>query len=250
MNPSLRLIPVLDIQRDEVVRGVGGRRSEYRLVESYLTESTEPFDVAEALVREFAPTEIYIADLDAIVGETPSSGWRAAIRQLPVKIWLDAGVRCAADVGPLLDGGIDGVVLGLETLDGSEVFETLSGRFDPSRLIFSLDMRGGCLLGDWRRWHAKDERDWPTIVNRVAASGIRRLIVLDLHHVGEGRGVGTEGMCRAIAELHSELEIICGGGVRNVADLRKLQECGAAGALVASALHDGRIKPGDWPTMF
>jgi phosphoribosylformimino-5-aminoimidazole carboxamide ribotide isomerase len=37
--------------------------------------------------------------------------------------------------------------------------------------------------------------------------------------------------------------IYAGGGVRDDADLRALESAGAAGALVATALHEGRITP-------
>src|SRR5262249_61384230 len=67
----MRLIPVLDVRDSMVVRGVGGRRSEYRPVVSRLTSSTAPLDVARALVDSFHPRELYLADLDAIGGAGP-----------------------------------------------------------------------------------------------------------------------------------------------------------------------------------
>ena len=49
-----------------------------------------------------------------------------------------------------------------------------------------------------------------------------------------------------IGELHAafgDLELLAGGGVRTVDDLRALDAAGAAGALVATALHRGVIGP-------
>jgi hypothetical protein len=37
------------------------------------------------------------------------------------------------------------------------------------------------------------------------------------------------------------LQIVAGGGVRSAADLRSLSAAGCDAALVASALHDGRL---------
>ena len=39
------------------------------------------------------------------------------------------------------------------------------------------------------------------------------------------------------------MEVFAGGGVRDLADLGRLRQCGVAGVLVASALHDGRLRP-------
>jgi len=49
-----------------------------------------------------------------------------------------------------------------------------------------------------------------------------------------------------ITELHAAfpgLELLAGGGVRDAGDLRALADAGAAGALVATALHRGVIGP-------
>ena len=59
---------------------------------------------------------------------------------------------------------------------------------------------------------------------------------------GSGSGAGTD--VGLIAELHAafgDLELLAGGGVRDVEDLRALRDAGAAGALVATALHSGVI---------
>src|SRR5436190_376794 len=72
--------------------------------------------------------------------------------------------------------------------------------------------------------------------------GVRELLVIDLARVGSGSGPPL----RAVAELAAalpELAIYAGGGVRDDHDLRALQSAGATGALVATALHEGRITP-------
>ena len=49
-----------------------------------------------------------------------------------------------------------------------------------------------------------------------------------------------------MAELVAALpgvSIYAGGGVRDDPDLRALEAAGAAGALVATALHEGRVTP-------
>src|SRR5947209_16760035 len=104
-----------------VVRGVGGRRNEYRPVQSRLTNSCDPVDVARAFVDKFRPRRLYLADLDAIGGA--SSAWvlYRDIRQLGVELWVDAGVRSAEEAVALAEAGVEGVVCGLETLPGPGV---------------------------------------------------------------------------------------------------------------------------------
>ena len=70
----MRVIAVLDIMGGVVVRGIAGRRSEYRPIRSSLCSSSEPAAVARAIVERFGLQEFYIADLDAIAGGEPAWG--------------------------------------------------------------------------------------------------------------------------------------------------------------------------------
>ena len=64
--------------------------------------------------------------------------------------------------------------------------------------------------------------------------------MLDLARVGSGAGPDI-ALVRELCARFPELELLAGGGVRDVTDLRALADAGAAGALVASALHGGAI---------
>ena len=93
----MRVIPVLDIQHGTVVRGVAGRRDEYRPISSPLTRSSAPLDVASAFIERFALREQYLADLDAICRCDPNWETYSAVRGAGVALLVDAGLRCADD---------------------------------------------------------------------------------------------------------------------------------------------------------
>ncbi len=219
-----------------VVRGVAGRRSEYRPVVSLLTASCQPLAVARAFRRSLDLTTLYVADLDAIGGAGPALGMFAGLTRHGFRLWIDAGVRGMDRVHQLADAGAEGVVVGLETA-GPDVLAGACAAFGP-RVLFSLDLKDGKPLGDAAAWGGTDARG---VAERAVALGARRLIVLDLAHVGVGGGTGTEKLCAALAAAHPGVEVIAGGGVRGPDDLRRLAACGVRAALVASALHDGRL---------
>jgi phosphoribosylformimino-5-aminoimidazole carboxamide ribotide isomerase len=75
--------------------------------------------------------------------------------------------------------------------------------------------------------------------------GFQRLIVLDLADVGVHQGPGTLALCRSLGWKQTALQLIAGGGIRHLGDLRSLAQSGCNAALIASALHDGRIAPDD-----
>ena len=107
-------------------------------------------------------------------------------------------------------------------------------------MIFSLDLAEGRSLapGD----------TWPSGVDEIARvaidSGVERMILLDLAAVGTGGGKAHLERCVSLKAAYPELELITGGGVRDLGDLQALRSAGVDGVLIASALHDGRITAG------
>jgi phosphoribosylformimino-5-aminoimidazole carboxamide ribotide isomerase len=246
----MRLIPVIDVRNGLVVHGKGGRRDEYRPIVSRLTASAQPVDVARALIDTVHPAELYLADLDAIMGGPRAWALYDDLQKLGVALWVDAGVRESADVVALADAGIAGVICGLETLSGPAALEETIARLGPERVIFSLDLKDGRLLGNLAAWSqpevslAMPGHEWTAqpLLRRVFDSDVRRVIVLDLANVGRERGVGAIDLCRAIASSYPGLEVFTGGGIRGQDDLNRLETAGVAGALVASALHTGQLR--------
>jgi phosphoribosylformimino-5-aminoimidazole carboxamide ribotide isomerase len=237
----MHLIPVIDLKGGTVVHGVGGRRDEYRPIVSQLSPSPNPLDVARSFRDQCGLTEYYMADLDAIGGAEPALATYAAIRSLGCSLWVDAGLRDAGQAAPLRDAGIKKIVAGLETIGRPVELTTLCCQFGRDRIVFSLDLKNGVPLGNESAWGC----DPRAIAARAVEAGVHHLIVLDLARVGSGAGPGTEDLCEELARTYPDVEIVTGGGVREIADLRRLERIGVRAVLVASALHDGRLRPED-----
>ena len=79
----------------------------------------------------------------------------------------------------------------------------------------------------------------------LAQQRFKLLTLLDLAAVGIDGGPQAAAACRPIRQSHPDVELISGGGVRGLADLKAFEEAGCDAVLVASALHDGRLSPKD-----
>jgi phosphoribosylformimino-5-aminoimidazole carboxamide ribotide isomerase len=232
----VRVVAVMDLKGGVVVRGVGGRRAEYRPIESSLTSSCDPLDVAEAFRSRLGLNEIYLADLDAIGGAAPSLDLFKRLQEASFSLWVDAGLRTWTDAAPLVQSRVSRVVAGLENLAGLEELARLCEAYGE-QVVFSLDLKGGSPLGGSAGWP-----DEPSAIAEAAIDrGVRQLLVLDLARVGEGGGTGTEELCGRVARTFPDVEVCAGGGVRGLDDLKRLCRCGVRAALVAASLHDGRL---------
>lgn len=238
----MRVIPVLDLMHGQVVRGVGGRRNEYRPVRSLHSATSDPLDVARGLRREFGVTELYIADLDAIQEHRPASHAIAGIAADRFQLMVDAGLRNTTDGQSALNTGATRVVAALETLPGPRQLAELVNHFGDETVIFSLDLKQGAPIGPSEAWERPDPE---AIAEQAATCGVRSMILLDLAAVGEGQGVPTIDLCVRLRKRLPAVELITGGGVRNRDDLQSLADAGVDAVLIASALHDGRLQRKD-----
>jgi phosphoribosylformimino-5-aminoimidazole carboxamide ribotide isomerase len=239
----VEIIPVLDLMAGLVVRGVTGRRSEYRPIESSLARDARPGTVARAFAG-LGLARLYVADLDAIAGADPAWGIYQELAATGLQLWIDAGtghreraesMRQFAARTP----SVDGIVVGLESLAGPQSLAEVVRSVGQALAIFSLDLKAGQPLAA-EGWEPMPPDE---IVARAVDCGIERTIVLDLAQVGSDQGVGTVELCRRLAARHPELELIAGGGVRGPADLDLLAAAGCTAALVATALHEGKMGP-------
>lgn len=241
-NPlSKSVLPVIDLQGCQVVRGVAGQRAAYRPIESQLSSSSNPGDVASGLQRRYGFQDVYVADLDAIAGQPPDVAGYAAIADAGLQLWIDAGTGCDSQLASLIREGtcLRRAIVGLESVQDSSQLRDLVAMSDYLHdVVFSLDLRHGEPLTSVRGWSTVDR-----IVQDVVDAGFQSLIVLDLAAVGVGGGPTTIDLCKLLHRRFPDLELISGGGIRDEDDVLALVAAGCARVLVASALHDGTLRP-------
>jgi phosphoribosylformimino-5-aminoimidazole carboxamide ribotide isomerase len=240
----MAILPVLDLLGGHVVRGVGGRRHEYRPIVSKLVDSSDPLLVAEAMRERFGFNEFYVADLDAIQGQKPQLEVMRKLHANGFDLWVDAGVTSVRGVALAILPTTPGprVIVGLESIEGPDALIAILRSHSIDQIVFSLDLKNGMPLGNATAWRTVDP--W-LIACRVVEMGVKSLIVLDLARVGEGTGIGTEAICERLKREFPQMQLTAGGGVRGIDDVLRLHSIGVDYVLVASALHDGRITPED-----
>jgi phosphoribosylformimino-5-aminoimidazole carboxamide ribotide isomerase len=224
----MRIVPVLDLKGGVVVHARRGQRAEYAPLQSPLVEGSEPVAVARGLCTLCRTSTLYVADLDALAGGPVSETVLSALAQV-AEPWVDAGATTPDAAAALHRAGVSRNVVGTESLGPNPEI--------TQPVVLSVDLRDGRLIS---RDPDLADRGPTSAVPLARALDVREVLVIDLARVGSSAGPPLQ----AVAELAAALpgvEIYAGGGVRDDADLRALESAGAAGALVATALHEGRL---------
>ncbi len=226
----MKLIPVIDLQGGRVVRAFKGERASYRPIVTPLADSSAPEDIVAGFLRLHPFSTIYVADLDAIEGRGGHAETILALAETfrDVRFWVDDGANDDARLQRWLAASRIDPVAGSESLVSGASARSLAA--DP-RMILSLDFRGETFLGPPDL--LETPRRWP-----------RRVIAMTLARVGAFEGPDIDLLTR-LGRRAEGRRIFAAGGVRDARDIAALARIGVSGALIASALHDGRLSPAD-----
>lgn len=232
------VIGVIDLSAGVAVHAVRGERERYRPVQSVLAPAGDAVALARAYHEALSCPAVYVADLDAIRGRGDHAGLIARIaREVGAPLWVDAGAGDPEGAARVLGWGARRVIIGAETVREIGALPAVVERLGQEQVLFSVDMRGGRVI--WGRPGAGPTDPLP-LVDLLVRSGYADVILLDLDRVGSGMGPDLPLLSRLQA-AHPDVRLYQGGGVRDLEDLRALAEIGVAGALVATALHQGAL---------
>ena len=239
----MRVIPVLDLLAGRAVlaRPGGGPRDRYAPpTRSVLVPEEWAGDaptLALAFRQRLGCDEWYVADLDAIMGRAPQHAVVAALARLGSRLLIDGAVTTGPRAEQLVAAGATRVVVGLETLPSfvtlREIVRAVGGR----HVVFSLDLRAGQAVTAPGAPHRGTA---PQLARLAVAAGVAGVLVLDFARIGTGEGPDV-ALLAELRRAHPGVELLAGGGVGSARQLGQLEDAGCDAALVATALHDGRI---------
>jgi len=226
-----RVIPCVDIQSGRAVRLFEGDPDR----ETIYFES--PLEAALHWQTLGAPL-LHLVDLDAATGRGQNRDIIAQIcTRASIPVEVGGGIRDFASAQTLLEGGASRVVIGTAAVKTPELVSVLLERYGPEKVVVSLDAREGYVaVSGWARGSSvTTER----MTLEMTARGLKTLIFTDVTRDGTLRGLDAELMAR-VRDLWKG-ELIVGGGVAGVQDVRLLEGLNIEGAIAGRALYEGTL---------
>ena len=221
------IIPVLDLKGGAVVHAKGGKRADYRPIQTPLGDARDLLGIARALLAVTESPVLYVADLDAIEGQGNHFDLcrELADALLDTTLWIDAGFGDLSDCAFWLPLGAT-LVIGSESVSRLEDWNDLKANIGKN-LVLSVDITSEGFQGPQAVFTTPEL--WPG-----------RVIAMNLPRVGTEQGPDLD-LLKNIVSRAVDREIYAAGGMRNIGDLDAVASLGAEGALLATALHDGSI---------
>ncbi len=231
MTDQLVLLPAVDVKDGRAVQLVGG------------VDGTERHfgDPIEAALRwQSAGAEwIHLVDLDAAFGRGDNRALLAEIvDRLDCQVQLSGGIGDEESLAGALATGCRRVNIGTSALGDLE-WCTRAITSHGDRVAIGLDVRGHSLAprgGTAPGW------DLFEALARLDTAGCHRYIVTDVDRDGRLTGPNLELYRRVCAA--TDRAVVASGGITSLDDiaaLMRLVPIGVEGAIVGSALHEGRF---------
>jgi phosphoribosylformimino-5-aminoimidazole carboxamide ribotide isomerase len=223
-------IPAVDIRAGRCVRLVQGDFSR----ETHYAD--DPVEMARHWQREGAQ-RLHVVDLD---GARDGVRKNAAviddvISSLRIPVQVGGGVRSLETARELLDSGADRVIVSTAAAEHPTTFRAWIEALGSDHLVIGVDARDGRIAT--RGWLSVTDLDTLTFCRQLAEIGIQRIVYTDVSRDGTLEGPNVE----ATRELSKLVRVIGSGGVSTTEHLRALAEAGAEGAIIGTALYEGRL---------
>ena len=220
----MELIPAIDLLDNIVVKAFLGERKKYKPIDTQLSNSSKLENVIIGLLKEYKFKIIYIADLNAIMGNKNNFKIiKKVIRIFPkIDFWVDYGVKNFLDFKKYHDNRFK-TIIGSETLKNTDELKKIY-KHKKKEFILSLDFKNNFFLGPKNL--IKNNKLWP-----------KKTIFMILDSVGSRK----RPKLIKLFNLDQKKDYYLAGGVSNNEDINFLQKKGFKGAILSTAIHEKKI---------
>lgn len=236
----MKIIPVIDVLNGIAVHGIRGERKQYQPLKSVLYNSANPMEIAFAF-ESLGFSNLYLADLDAIQRKLVNLDIYSQITaKTCLDLMVDAGISDNSQAEKVFSTGVTKIVIGTETLGSLSFVNRAVTNFGEDKIVVSIDQKGGKLLSASKGIASMSA---VSVAQKLVKMGVKNIILLDLDRVGTEHGINNSALKAVLDTI--DVEVLVGGGIKGLQELEQLRKLGISGALVATALHNGKISVGE-----
>ena len=233
MNPSIRIIPCLDVTEGRVVKGINFTN---------LQDAGDPVEMARVYGLEGAD-ELTFLDISASTGnrQTTYDVVSSTAEQVFIPLTVGGGVRTVSDVDKLLRAGADKISVNTAAIQRPELLSEITQQFGAQVLVLSVDARRGATSTAFEltthggtQGTGIDAIEW---VKKACDLGVGEILLNSMDADGTRAGYDLEMI--EVMRPHISTPLIASGGAGALEDFARAIDAGADALLAASVFHFG-----------
>ena len=230
------IIPAIDIKDGHCVRLKQGDMADATIF------SEDPGAMASHWKAQGAK-RLHLVDLNGAVAGKPKN--EGAIKQIvsalggDIPIQLGGGIRDLDTIERYLDDGISYVIIGTAAVKNPGFLHDACGAF-PGHIIVGLDAKDGKVATDG--WSKLTKHDVIDMAKKFEDYGAEAIIYTDIGRDGMLSGVNIEATLKLAQAM--QIPVIASGGlssVKDIVELKKIENDGVIGAIAGRAIYDGTL---------
>ncbi len=229
------IIPSIDIKEGKCVR----------LTQGDFRQSTVYSSTPGAIAQQFSDRgaiRLHIVDLDgAKIGQLSQiSTIKDIILNFKGLVQVGGGIRRKADIDTLLMLGADRIVIGTGAVQDIAQTLTWINEYGPSSIVLAFDFKMTenvpyIAVSGWQE--NTKLRLWDILDNY---QNIEHILCTDIAKDGMQEGPNFT-FYKTLRTSYPKIKVQASGGIRNLDDLKKLDDLGVSGAIVGKAIYENKI---------
>jgi len=229
------IIPAIDLLKGKCVRLIQGQYHRQITYEDDPVKQAKEFSSAGA-------QWLHIIDLDgAKVGRPVNTDTVAAIAALKqLKIELGGGIRDEDAIKQTLDIGVERVIIATKAVSDFKWFGRVAEKF-RGKIVLGLDARGSKVAT--HGWTQNSHQQLLEFAAEAAKLPLAAIIYTDIDRDGMMTGPNFERTKTLVEAV--DVPIIASGGVKEIADIKKLAELGVKAVVIGRSLYEGTLNLAD-----
>jgi phosphoribosylformimino-5-aminoimidazole carboxamide ribotide isomerase len=229
----IQLVPSITVMQGKSVRLTQGDFSNETVYDK------SPLDVAIQF-EEHGIERIYLVDLEGSKKGTPVNYHvLEAIRGYTnLRINYAGGVHTDGDILKLLEFGADSITSATMAVYKPELFSSWIMSYGRNKIALGADsLNGEIRVGGWMK---NTKIDLFEHIDSYYQKGLKYLKTTDISRDGVLEGPSFD-LYESLVKRFPNLSIFASGGVRNVDDIKHLEDIGIYGVIFGRAYYEGKI---------
>jgi len=229
----IQIIPSIAIKDGKIIRVEGAKISEAKIYDE------SPIDVASKL-EDHGIKVVHLVDLDGAHKGSPVNYHilEALNGYTDLELDFTGGINTDGDISKAFEYGADYITAASVAVENKELFASWIISYGREKMTLGADALNGKIA--YKGWMQNTDIDILEHIGYFYDRGLKYVKTTDISKEGSLAGPAFD-LYESILKKFPEIKVLASGGVRNVDDIKRLNDMGIFAVIFGKAYYEGNI---------